>query len=175
MAVLPLVLMLIVSLTPSEATDFLVGGKENSWQVPSSPSEFNRWAQKNRFKVGDYLVWKEDAKSDWVLEVTRQGYETCNTSNPVRSYSDGSTRVKLDRSGPFFFISGVKGHCEKGQKLEVVVLSEDHHRKSEAPSPAPANSTAPTPAHSGGNALLRDDVMIVVGLFIKGFMLGHLF
>jgi len=54
------------------------------------------------------------------LQVNKEDYANCNSSNPVEQYNDGNTKVKLDRPGPFYFISGAKGHCEKGQKLIVV-------------------------------------------------------
>lgn len=40
----------------TEARDHLVGGKTNSWKIPSSESDsLNRWAEKTRFLVGDSL------------------------------------------------------------------------------------------------------------------------
>lgn len=39
----------------SEAREFIVDGKENSWKIPSSPNEFNKWAEKTRFRIGDYI------------------------------------------------------------------------------------------------------------------------
>jgi hypothetical protein len=34
----------------------LVGGKIDSWKVPSSEADsLNRWAEKSRFNVGDHL------------------------------------------------------------------------------------------------------------------------
>ena len=39
----------------SEALEFVVGGKENSWHVPSAPDSLNAWAEKERFKTGDVL------------------------------------------------------------------------------------------------------------------------
>lgn len=40
----------------SEAKEFLVGDKTNSWQMPSFPSQsLNKWAEANRFHVGDSL------------------------------------------------------------------------------------------------------------------------
>lgn len=50
----------------SEAKEFLVGDKTNSWQMPSFPSQsLNKWAEANRFHVGDslgtfllsFLIW----------------------------------------------------------------------------------------------------------------------
>ncbi|KAL7239253.1 hypothetical protein ACSBR2_005200 [Camellia fascicularis] len=41
----------------------------------------------------------------------------------MAEHKDDNTKVKLNRSGPFYFISGEEGHCDKGQKLIVVVMS----------------------------------------------------
>ncbi|KAJ1437588.1 Phytocyanin domain [Sesbania bispinosa] len=72
-------------------------------------------------------VWKYDGGKDSVLQVNREGYANCSTSNPIEECSDGNTTVKLDRPGPFYFISEAKGHCEKGQKAIVVVTSQQIH------------------------------------------------
>ncbi|XP_054819013.1 early nodulin-like protein 1 [Prosopis cineraria] len=41
---------------------------------------------------------------------------------PSGEYNDDNTKVKLDCNGPFYFVSGLNGHCKKGQKLIVVFL-----------------------------------------------------
>lgn len=89
-------------------------------------------------------VWKYDGSKDSVVEVSKEDYEKCNTSSPIAEYKDGNTKVTLDRSGPFYFISGAAGHCEKGQKLAVVVISP-RHRRSIAPAPAPVEGPAVAP------------------------------
>ncbi|KAG2245188.1 hypothetical protein Bca52824_092947 [Brassica carinata] len=104
--------------------EILVGGKPSAWKIPSSPSDsLNKWAESLRFHVGDSLVWKYDGEKDSVLQVTKEAYINCNTTNPAANYSNGDTKVKLDRSGPFFFISGTKSNCVEGEKLHIVVMS----------------------------------------------------
>ncbi|XP_022899309.1 early nodulin-like protein 3 [Olea europaea var. sylvestris] len=101
----------------SKAREFVVGSENNLWAVPSFVDEFNKWGEKTRFQIGDSLVLKHDSKTDSVLEVTQEDYKIC----------------------PFFFTSGDEEHCKKGQKLEVMVLSDKHgsgHRSTaQAPSP----------------------------------------
>ncbi|XP_010417263.1 PREDICTED: early nodulin-like protein 1 [Camelina sativa] len=132
------------------ANEVTVGGKSGDWKIPPSSSySFTEWAQKARFKVGDFIVFRYEAGKDSVLEVTKEAYNSCNTTNPLANYTDGETKVKLDRSGPFYFISGANGHCEKGQKLSLVVISPRHSVISPAPSPGefedgPALAPAPT-------------------------------
>ncbi|XP_057799361.1 LOW QUALITY PROTEIN: early nodulin-like protein 14 [Salvia miltiorrhiza] len=151
-----LLLFVFVSLSFSEARDHLVGGKSNAWKVPASDSDsLNHWAEKSRFNIGDSLVWEYDGSKDSVLQVTKRDYVTCNTSSPIETYTGGSTKVKLVRSGPYYFISGADGHCEKGQKLIVVVISERHRSLRISPAPSPAEiegpAIAPAPASGAGS------------------------
>ncbi|GER46979.1 early nodulin-like protein [Striga asiatica] len=144
-----------------EAKDFVVGGSKSSWRVPSSPDEYNKWAERKRFHIGDSIVFRYDGKIDSVLRVTEENYKSCNLSNPIQSYDDGHTRITLDKSGPFYFISGAHGHCGKDQKVEIRVISAKH-----GPSPAPSPSDdhhapAPAPKKSGGDGLRA---VFVVGL-----------
>ncbi|PIA45866.1 hypothetical protein AQUCO_01600248v1 [Aquilegia coerulea] len=134
----------------TQANDVLLGGKTDSWKIPSSPSEsLNKWTQKARFVMGDALVLHYNPKKDSVLQVNRKDYLTCNTSNPMTKYKNETTMILFDRSGPFYFISGAKGHCEKGQKMIVVVLSEIHtvreKKKGISPAPSPIEYAAASP------------------------------
>ncbi|KAH6835946.1 hypothetical protein C2S53_002729 [Perilla frutescens var. hirtella] len=143
----------------SEAREFHVG---NSWQIPSSPDAFDKWAQKNRFEIGDSIVLKYDGKKDSVVEVNEADYRSCIKANPIKTYNDGNTKITLEKSGLFFFISGAEGHCEKGQKLEVRVLSANHHPHSTvapAPSPVAHHHHAPAPAPHNGGATLQFGVL----------------
>ncbi|XVE53524.1 hypothetical protein DITRI_Ditri03aG0010000 [Diplodiscus trichospermus] len=146
--------LLFVFLSFTEAKEILVGGKADAWKIPSSESDsLNKWAEKSRFRIGDSLVWKYDGGKDSVLQVTKEAYASCITSNPIAEYNDGNTKVKLENSGPFYFISGAKGHCEEGQKLHVVVLSPKHRYTGISPAPSPAEiegpAIAPTSSATG--------------------------
>ncbi|KAF8033749.1 hypothetical protein BT93_C0112 [Corymbia citriodora subsp. variegata] len=167
-----LVSMLIFMSTNVEAREFVVGGKENSWQVPSSPSQLNQWAQSNRFKVGDVLIFKYEKNADSVLEATEEDYASCNTTKPLKEYKDGDTKLKLERSGPYYFISGAEGRCQKGQKLEVVVMSEKHSRGGAS---APTEAPAPEPRAGNSAAGLHGGVWIVLaglGSWIVGLLMA---
>ncbi|CAL9244019.1 unnamed protein product [Arabidopsis halleri] len=123
----------------SEGREILVGGKSNTWKVPESRDEtLNQWSERTRFKIGDSLWWKYNAENDSVLQVREKDYERCDRSEPIRGYKDGHTNIELKRSGPFYFISGEEGHCQRGEKLRVVVLSPNHKR-SVVDAPAPVN------------------------------------
>ncbi|KAG9133016.1 hypothetical protein Leryth_015410 [Lithospermum erythrorhizon] len=140
----PLVFVLLLLFSFSEAREFLLNGKPNSWTIPSSPDEFTKWAEKLRFQTGDTLVVEYDPKSDSIMEVTIDDYKNCNKSNPIKSYQDGKTKIVFNRSGWFYFISGADGHCEKGQKIFVYVLHAKNGSNGPSPSPSSSPSTSPS-------------------------------
>ncbi|KAK9101763.1 hypothetical protein Sjap_019017 [Stephania japonica] len=166
---LPFVFFFLFSF--SDAKEFLV----DSWEVSSSePDHLNKWAESSRFQVGDYLVWKYDGKKDSVLQVSRGDYMNCNTKSPIEEHKDGNTTVRLDRSGPYFFISGADGHCQKGQRMIVVVMSHRVRRVfmgiTPAPSPMEIDGPAVAPT-SGAFRLNRDGYCLVVLASLLGLFL----
>lgn len=52
---------------------------------------------------------------DSLLQVSKKDYDSFSAISPTAVYTEGNTKVKLDRSGPFYFFSGTEGNCEKGQ------------------------------------------------------------
>ncbi|KAI3803088.1 hypothetical protein L1987_31236 [Smallanthus sonchifolius] len=147
-----------------EGAEFLVGGKENSWRIPTSPNGLNEWAEKERFKVGDVLVFKYDSKTDSVLEVEEGDYNKCNKMKPIHEYHDGNTTVKINESGAFFFISGANGHCEKGLKLEVKVLSQKHSSPPPALPPKDSPTVYPPPALTPAESPKSGSDVRVIGI-----------
>ncbi|KAM3411981.1 hypothetical protein ACQJBY_003571 [Aegilops geniculata] len=135
----------------SDARDHVVGGgKDGAWRVPppAQPDALNDWAGKARFHVGDNLVFKFDAATDSVLEVTRADYDRCNTASPIATYKASGAVVPLPPGGQRFrhFISGAPGNCQKGERVIVLVMSDKHGRRVPAAAPAPAHS----PSSSAG-------------------------
>nr|DAD30264.1 TPA_asm: hypothetical protein HUJ06_031732 [Nelumbo nucifera] len=71
------------------------------------PTSLSLWGfAATRFRIGDSLVWKYDTQKDSILQVTKEVYTACNTSNSIAAYKDGNTKVELAWSGPFYFING---------------------------------------------------------------------
>ncbi|XP_022736648.1 piriformospora indica-insensitive protein 2-like [Durio zibethinus] len=95
---------------------------DNGWIVPKHDNQmYNNWASSNRFKVNDTIHFKY--KKDSVLVVTQEEYDKCQPSDHPQFFSNnGDTVYKLDRPSLFYFISGVTGHCQKGQKMIIKVL-----------------------------------------------------
>uniref|UniRef100_A0A0A0KZL9 Phytocyanin domain-containing protein n=1 Tax=Cucumis sativus TaxID=3659 RepID=A0A0A0KZL9_CUCSA len=109
-------------LSLSQAYTFYVGGKDG-WVLNPSES-YDNWANRNRFRVNDVLVFNYARGSDSVAVVGKEDYDKCDLNNPIVKLEDGNSKFKFDRSGAFYFASGKQGMCENGQKLAVVVISQ---------------------------------------------------
>ncbi|WVZ94061.1 hypothetical protein U9M48_040003 [Paspalum notatum var. saurae] len=145
MALLLCLSVVLAAAAGAEARDFVVGGANDKWKA--QPDTLAKWASANRFHVGDKLVFKVDGAADSVLEVTRDDYNRCSTASPLSTHKPtaGAAMVPLPRSGPYYFVGGAPGSCQKGQRLLLVVMSEKHSRgrlRSLAPVPAPAPEPA---------------------------------
>ncbi|KAJ4798644.1 Early nodulin-like protein 1 [Rhynchospora pubera] len=138
----------------ASATQFKVGGSFG-WSVPAPNTvSYNQWAQANRFKIGDSLVFTYPQGNDSVLVVDQDGYNTCKTSSYIKKFDGGNTVFTFDRSGPFFFISGIEDNCMKKESLVVIVLANrtskiDSQPSSSPPSMSPIDSPVETPPPPG--------------------------
>ncbi|CAN8269087.1 unnamed protein product [Cochlearia groenlandica] len=125
------------------STEFKVGG-ENGWIIPNSTTHgdmFNQWASDNRFKIGDTIRFTY--KNDSVLVVSKEEYKKCKATKPKLYSNNNDTVFTLDRSGLFYFISGVSGHCEKGQKMIIKVMEIESSSSSiESPPPTESSSSS---------------------------------
>ncbi|CAN6220375.1 unnamed protein product [Urochloa humidicola] len=161
-----------VLVAAASATQFRVGGQKG-WSVPDAGFEpYNTWAGKLRFQKGDQLLFVYPKDTDSVLLVDPAAYNACNVSSYTQKFDDGNTVVTLDRSGPFFFISGNEANCRANEKLIVVVLADrtppgalppttappspppmpPSPSSSTPPAAAPALSPSATPPSGGGGA-----------------------
>lgn len=102
-------------------------------------------------------VFKYNKGSDSVLIVEKNDYYNCNKAKPIQSLSSGDSVYKIDRSGPIFFISGEAENCNKGQKLEIIVLAVRNknttHKAPSPTSPALSPSPAANPAAASPNVV----------------------
>ncbi|CAL5198521.1 unnamed protein product [Lathyrus oleraceus] len=145
--------------------EFEVGGRVG-WVVPTSKDSdemYNQWASQNRFKIDDTIHFKYD--KDSVMMVSEEEYEKCKSDRPLFFENNGNTVYKFERPGMFYFISGVSGHCTRGQKMVIKVLDI---RPITAPSPQSANETAPI-AHSKATQMNPISVTAFT-LFVLSFL-----
>ena len=85
--------------------------------------------------------------NDSVLLVSHDDYKQCSTEKPVSRFTGGDTKFTLDGLGPFYFVSGVPGHCEKGQRMIARV-----RMPSSLTAGAPAAAPGMPPAVGAGGA-----------------------
>jgi hypothetical protein len=96
--------------------------------------------------------------NDSVLVVSHDDYKQCSTKAPLSQFTDGDTKFTFDRFGLFYFVSGVPGHCEAGQRMIVRVMAPSS--LTNAPAAAPgrmpptASVVAPTRSSPGSDAPL---------------------
>ncbi|KAK3158964.1 hypothetical protein QOZ80_2AG0143970 [Eleusine coracana subsp. coracana] len=140
--------LLAASVSSLQPTVFSVGD-EKGWTVPSGngTESYNHWAKRNRFQVGDVLEFKY--ANDSVLRVSHDDYKQCSTEIPMSRFTDGDTKFAFDTFGPFYFISGVPGHCEAGQRMIARVMAPSTLTGG-APAAAPGMPPATTPVVPAG-------------------------
>ncbi|MCO5560058.1 hypothetical protein L7F22_013664 [Adiantum nelumboides] len=128
---------------------YLVGGEEEGWTLPPGSSgqlSYASWVQQRAFHVGDILVFQYQPNLHNVLQVDKDDYANCNTSNPLARYSNKNTTITLDKSGEWYFICGILSHCALGQKLEVTCLDNIPNKQLPSiSSPKPPNSIPSPP------------------------------
>ncbi|KAL5715460.1 hypothetical protein ACHQM5_017274 [Ranunculus cassubicifolius] len=137
-----LFVILIGFVLSTQAYDFTVGGKDG-WVLNPSES-YSQWSGRNRFITNDVLDFKYNQATDSVLVVSKQDFDTCNTSNPISKLEGGSSSFRVDTPGPFYFITGNQSNCQAGQKLALVVISP----RTEIPSASPTNPLGLPPPSS---------------------------
>ncbi|CAI8610197.1 unnamed protein product [Vicia faba] len=146
--------------------EFEVGGR-NGWVVPTSKDSdemYNQWASQNRFKIEDTIHFKYD--KDSVMMVSEEEYEKCKSDRPLFFENNGNTVYKFERPGMFYFISGVSGHCTRGQKMVIKVLDIEPITAS---SPQSANENASI-VHSKAASQTAPISFIVFTIFVLSFI-----
>ncbi|RID54703.1 hypothetical protein BRARA_G02005 [Brassica rapa] len=138
----------VMVVVASEGPRVFKVGDEFEWRVPlqNDTSVYSRWANTNRFHIGDSLSFVYD--KDSVMEVDKWGFYHCNGSDPITAFDNGNSTFYLDRPGLFYFISGSNAHCTSGQRLIVEVMHihhhHNHHDVSLPPSMSPLSASSPS-------------------------------
>ena len=96
------------------------------WRKPN-PEEgmdvdyYKTWASSRNFSAGDTIVFEYNNRTDNLKQVFRRDFESCNRrTRPIQVYNTGSDSIHLKFRNHYYFLSDFPGHCEAGQKLEVV-------------------------------------------------------
>ncbi|KAJ1285750.1 hypothetical protein BS78_03G300900 [Paspalum vaginatum] len=120
------------------AVDYVVGNPAGGWD---GRTDYKNWAASQTFASGDTLTFKYNSYHS-VLEVTKDAYEACTTTDPISYDSSGSTTFALTMPGTRYFICGAPGHCLAGMKMEVEVADRPAPTIPSSPPPMPP------PAHA---------------------------
>ncbi|KAK8690598.1 hypothetical protein V6N13_074130 [Hibiscus sabdariffa] len=146
---------------PSHAATYAVGDT-SGWDIST---DLDSWAAGKRFNVGDVLLFQYSS-SHSVNEVTKESFETCNTTNSLRTYSNGNTTVTLSNAGTSYFACGNRLHCLGGMKLQVNVEGD------KAPSPVGAPEAQPQPPDTTPRPSSKNDEPTTVSSSSDGFING---
>ncbi|KAF5732864.1 uclacyanin-2-like [Tripterygium wilfordii] len=138
-------LVLLVAAPAVQAVDHIVGDSLG-W---TQGFDYSTWAAAQTFTVGDNLVFNYDS-SHQVSEVSSTDYTSCSSSNSIKTYNDGNTKIALNKAGSLYFICPALGHCGGGMKVSVNVVAA---ASSDTPSPGSSTPTTPgttTPSTTPG-------------------------
>ncbi|RWR82150.1 blue copper-like protein [Cinnamomum micranthum f. kanehirae] len=131
------------------STDYIVGDQEG-WTIGFDYSE---WAKDKKFHVGDTLTFIYTVGNHDVIKVDEKGFANCATSPNSGILTSGQDEITLTTPGNKWYICGVTGHCDSGQKLKITVLPKSMQWGAFSPAPEPAEpdfSWAPAPVATPG-------------------------
>ncbi|CAJ1925440.1 unnamed protein product [Sphenostylis stenocarpa] len=165
-AVVFLMMMMMTASQVSHAAVHKVGDS-SGWTIIGN-IDYRKWAATKNFQVGDTIVFEYNAKFHNVMRVTHAMYKTCNASSPLTTMTTGNDTIKITNYGHHFFLCGIPGHCQAGQKVDinVVKVSGAAAAAAEAPTPTsamaspvpPANVPAPSPNNASPLMVVKGGV-----------------
>ncbi|PRQ46342.1 putative cupredoxin [Rosa chinensis] len=118
-----------------------VVGDEFGWIVPPGGHyAYEAWASGHKFSVGDILEFNFTTGDQDVAMVTKEAFDSCNSTSPIELKTTGPANFTLDTIGSYYFIGTMDKHCELGQKLAINVTAH-----SGSPTPSPSPKPSPTP------------------------------
>ncbi|XP_065859258.1 mavicyanin [Euphorbia lathyris] len=161
-----------------EATVYKVGDTAG-WTTIGN-IDYKQWSATKTFHLGDLIVFEYNSQFHNVMRVTHNMYKSCNASAPMATYTTGNDSVTIKTRGHHYFICGVPGHCQAGQKLDINVPRL--HVQQLAPSPssssistpaAPNSPSVPAAKVSGPSpnsaASFKPMLAVFLGLFLFNF------
>ncbi|OMO52247.1 Plastocyanin-like protein [Corchorus olitorius] len=129
----------------SDATTYMVGDT-SGWDIAT---DIDSWASDKIFKVGDVLLFQYSSYHS-VSEVSKQSFDSCNTTNTLTTFSNGNTTVTLSKPGARYFVCGNRLHCLGGMKLQVDVQDDQANSTVGAPQAQPG-AALPQPSSKSNN------------------------
>ncbi|GAA0184892.1 hypothetical protein LIER_32180 [Lithospermum erythrorhizon] len=146
---LTFLVILVVSVQSSSGAVHKVGDA-SGWTTIGNV-DYKKWAATKTFQIGDVIVFKYSPQFHNVMQVTHAEFRACNASSPIATHTTGNDSITITTPGHHFFLCGVPGHCQAGQKVDINVLRSASVTPSPSPAPA-AVDAAEAPAPSIGIA-----------------------
>ncbi|KAF3623641.1 Mavicyanin [Capsicum annuum] len=121
------------------------------------------------------LVFQYSPQFHNVMQVKHAEYQSCNASAPIATHTTGKDSITIATHGHHFFLCGVPGHCQAGQKVDINVLRAS---SSPSPSPSPSSSSStvpalavpsPSPSHASYWLPSKIGVFLAVSLVLVSF------
>ncbi|XP_057771748.1 mavicyanin-like [Salvia miltiorrhiza] len=130
--------------------------------------DYKLWSATKTFQLGDTIVFEYNPQFHNVMQVIHSEYKACNASSPISTHTTGNDSLTIDTHGHHFFVCGVPGHCQSGQKVDINVLRSPSP-SSGIPSPPLPAATVPSPSPSAAPPSLK------LGCLPLTFLLFYLF
>ncbi|KAJ6955393.1 mavicyanin-like [Populus alba x Populus x berolinensis] len=146
----------------SMATVYQIG--DSAGWTSMGQVDYQDWAASKNFHGGDTLVFNYNYQFHNVKQVTHQGFESCNATSPIATYTNGSDTVTLEKLGHFYFICGYPGHCQAGQKIDILVTPATSNL-----SPAPLSRISPRSASTLSFSNLSWASSVLLAICLLGF------
>ncbi|KAK9155459.1 hypothetical protein Sjap_002939 [Stephania japonica] len=128
-----------------------VVGEDRGWD---SSSDIASWSSDRLFMVGDDIWFAYSAAEEMIAELkSKEEFESCDVSNPIRTYVDGLNIIPLVDEGHRYFASSKAEKCKNGLKLHVDVAPIGGHLPK--PKQLLAQPPKPSAATSRQLSLLR--------------------
>ncbi|KAL3645520.1 hypothetical protein CASFOL_010700 [Castilleja foliolosa] len=163
-------LLFLVSIQGKALCSIYKVGDLDSWTIPTSnPQIYTKWSKIHNLKIGDSLFFLHPPSQDSVIQVTGEGYKSCNIKDPILYMNNGNSLFNISRTGDYYFTSGAEGHCAKLQKLHISVNGNGSSTAADAPAYGPSAS-APSysnvfgsiPIQASASSLLKIPVFLSV-------------
>ncbi|XP_065036543.1 chemocyanin-like [Musa acuminata AAA Group] len=137
--------------------------------------DYQRWAQKYNFTVGDALLFSYIRGQHDVYRVVEDTFRSCDVSSGVvSSYDSGNDVVNLTRAAKYWFLCNVKGHCRGGMRFGITVAraSPSPSGGGDGESPFPTSPPPPLPGNAGASVARTTWWLVVIGLWFVIDYLG---
>ncbi|CAF2048763.1 hypothetical protein HID58_035772 [Brassica napus] len=142
-------LLLLLAVVPAVFAVTYQVGDIGFW---NSGVDYMDWVTGKTFRVGDTLEFQY-GPSHSVAVVNKAGFDACDSTGALQTFSGGDTKIDLTTVGTMHFICPTPGHCQGGMKLAVTVAavpppatpSPPPSPKSPPPSPRTPPSSTPSP------------------------------